>query len=178
MRWPPSSSSSSSWRAVSERSEVLRHVRDGIPASPGIVIGPALVLHWEVPRVPRPTIPEADVEAEIERFHAAREWAKARIRALREDVAERLGQVEAQIVMLDDVDLIEPTIAYIKENHFSAARAFELRMLEFQSAWRRSGHPMVVERLNDLLDVQLWVTHHLLGLPEPDFSLSGVEQPV
>src|SRR5690606_22705478 len=132
MRWPPSSSSSSSWRAVSERSEVLRHVRDGIPASPGIVIGPALVLHWEVPRVPRPTIPEADVEAEIERFHAAREWAKARIRALREDVAERLGQVEAQIfdpqiVMLDDVDLIEPTIAYIKENHFSAARAFEDR---------------------------------------------------
>src|SRR5690606_5068956 len=60
----------------------------------------------------------------------------------------------------------------------SAARAFELRMLEFQSAWRRSGHPMVVERPNDLLDAQLWVTHHLLGLPEPDFPLSGVEQPV
>jgi len=161
----------------------LRHVRDGIPASPGIVIGPAYVLHWEVPRVPRATIPEADIEAEIERFHAAREWAKARIRALREDVAERLGPVEAQIfdpqiMMLDDLDLIEPTIAYIRENRFSAARAFELRMLEFQSAWRRSGHPLVVERLNDLLDVQFWVTHYLLGLPEPDFSLSGLEQPV
>ena len=161
----------------------MRHVRDGIPASPGIVIGPAHVLHWEVPRVARATIPETDVEAEVQRFHAAREWAKARIRALRQDVAERLGQVEAQIfdpqiVMLDDVDLVEPTIAYIRENHFSAARAFELRMLEFQSAWRRSGHPMVVERLNDLLDVQLWVMNHLLGLPEPDFSLADIEEPV
>ncbi len=28
-------------------------VRDGIPASPGIVIAPARVLRWEVPRVPQ-----------------------------------------------------------------------------------------------------------------------------
>ena len=31
-------------------------VRDGIPASPGIVIGPAYVLRWEVPRVPHVTV--------------------------------------------------------------------------------------------------------------------------
>ncbi|HEY8468067.1 MAG TPA: phosphoenolpyruvate--protein phosphotransferase [Longimicrobiales bacterium] len=161
----------------------MRHVRDGIPASPGIVIGPAYVLDWEIPRVPRATIAPEEVAAEVERFHEAREYAKARIRAIRRETEERLGAVEAQIfdpqiAMLDDADLVEPTVAYIQENHFSAARAFELRMLEFQSAWRRSGHPMVLDRLNDLLDVQLRVVHRLLGLPDPDFSLSGVTGPV
>jgi len=35
-------------------------VRDGIPAAPGIVIAPARVLRWEVPRVPHAaTIPGA-----------------------------------------------------------------------------------------------------------------------
>src|SRR5690554_4248866 len=183
MRARQSSSSSGSSRAASERSERLRHVRDGIPASPGIVIGPAHVLDWEVPRVPRATIAAEEVAAEIERFHEAREYAKARIRAIRRETEERLGAVEAQIfdpqiAMLEDAELVDPTVAYIQENHFSAARAFELRMLEFQSAWRRSGHPMVVDRLNDLLDVQLRVVHRLLGLPDPDFSLSGLTGPV
>lgn len=151
-------------------------VREGTPASPGIVIGPAYVLTWEAPRAPHtPTAPEA-VDEEIQRFHDAREWAKRHIRRMQEETAERLGTVEAQIfepqiLMLDDTELIDGTLAYIRENHLSAARAFELRMLEFQSEWRRAGHPMILDRLNDLLDVQVLVLRRLLGLPAPDLEL-------
>lgn len=150
-------------------------IRDGISASPGIVVGPAYVLHWEPPRAPHVTVPTEDVEREIERFMEAREWSKSRIRAIQEQAADRLGKVEAQIfepqiLMLDDPDLINGTIAYIRENHLSAARGFELRMLEFESEWSRSGHAMLMDRLNDLLDIQVRVVRKLLGWPDPDFS--------
>src|SRR5690606_24800503 len=142
-------------------------VRDGIPASPGIVVGPAYVLRWETPRVPHVTVGAEEVEAEVASFHDARLWAQARLREIQEHTASRLGPVEAQIfepqiLMLDDVDLVEGTVSYIRDNHLAAARAFELRMLEFQSEWSRSGHPMIMDRMNDLLDVQVRVTRKLL----------------
>ncbi|MGQ0812919.1 MAG: phosphoenolpyruvate--protein phosphotransferase [Gemmatimonadota bacterium] len=154
-------------------------IRDGIPASPGIVIGPAYVLQWEPPRAPHVTVPAGEIQSETERFNQARELAKDRIRAIQLDTAERLGRVEAQIfepqiLMLDDIDLVDGTLTYIRDNHLSAARAFELRMLELQSEWSRSGHPMIMDRLNDLLDIEVRVLHHLMDLPDPDFTLRDV----
>ncbi len=158
-------------------------IRDGIPASPGIVIGPAYVLRWEVPRVPHVTLSAEQVDAEIERFDEARNWAKQRIREIQQDTAARLGHVESQIfepqiLMLDDAELTAGTIAYIRENHFSAARAFELRMLEIQSEMSRSGHPMIMDRLNDLLDIEQRVVRFLLELPDPDFTLEDAAEQV
>jgi phosphotransferase system enzyme I (PtsI) len=158
-------------------------VRDGIPASPGIVIGPAYVLHWELPRVPHVNVPESQVETEIERFHEARRWAQERIRGIQQDSAKRLGDVEAQIfepqiLMLEDAELVNGTVGYIRENHLSAARAFELRMLELQSEWSRTGHPMIMDRLNDLMDIELRVLRRLLGLSDPDVTLHDATERV
>lgn len=158
-------------------------IRDGIPASPGIVIGPAHVLRWEVPRVPHVTVPLEEIGREVERFNEAREWARERIREIQCKTARRLGEVEAhifdpQLLMLDDAELVDGTIAYIRENYLSAAHAFEVRMLEFQSEWRRTGHPMVMDRLNDLLDVETRIIRRLLGLSDPDLNLESAEGPV
>jgi phosphotransferase system enzyme I (PtsI) len=151
-------------------------VRDGIPASPGIVIGAARVLRWEVPRVPHGGVvaPE-QVEGEVQRFLDACAWAKDRIRELQERTASEMGSVEAQIfepqlLMLEDADLVHGTIAYIRENHLTAERAFEWRVLEWESAMSHTSHPMVLDRLNDLADIQNRVLRHLMGLPEPDLG--------
>ncbi|NJD10394.1 MAG: phosphoenolpyruvate--protein phosphotransferase [Gemmatimonadetes bacterium] len=154
----------------------MRIVRDGIPAAPGIVIGPAFVVRWETPRVPHVTVAPDAVEAESERFRQARLWVQERIREIQQQTEVRLGYVEAQIfepqiLMLADDELIRGTEAYIRDNHLSAARAFELRMLEFHSEWSRAAHPMVMDRLNDLLDMQVRVVRRLLDLPDPDFTL-------
>src|SRR5690606_32462710 len=138
-----------------------------------IVIGPAYVLRLDVPRVSHVVVAPDDVEREVERFHEAREWARARIKEVRDQTEARLGEVEAnifdpQLLMLDDVELIDRTVEYIRENRLSAARAFELRMVEFQSEWRRTGHPMVMDRLNDLTDVGNRVIRRLLGIDDPD----------
>lgn len=158
-------------------------LRDGIPASPGIVIGPAFVLRLELPRVPHATVTQEQVESEIERFHAARTAAQARIREIQQQTVDRLGHVEAhifepQLLMLEDPVLVDGTVTYIRDNHLSAARAFELRMLELQSEWSRSGHPMIMDRLNDLADIQLRVMRWLLDLADPDVSLGSIRDPV
>lgn len=153
----------------------MRLLREGVAASPGIVIGRAHVLHWEVPRVPHASIAHEEVEREVARLHDAREWAKSRIRQIQEEAARRLGAVEArifepQILMLDDDELIRGVEMYIRENRLTAARAFEWRVLELQSQWSHASHPMVVDRLNDLEDVQIRVLHRLLDLADPDHT--------
>ncbi|HEX2184858.1 MAG TPA: putative PEP-binding protein, partial [Chloroflexota bacterium] len=150
--------------------------RDGIPAAAGIVIAPARVLRWEVPRVPHgATVPPEQVEAEVARFLEACEWAKARIRVIQARTAEAMGAVEAQIfepqvLMLEDADLIQGTIGYIRESHLTAERAFEWRVLEWESALSHTSHPMVLDRLNDLADVQTRVLRRLMNLPDPDVT--------
>lgn len=161
----------------------MRLVRDGIAASPGIVVGPAYVLRWEMPRVPHVTLEAHEVDAEIERFDGARTWAQQRIREIQRNAAAQLGPIEAQIfepqlLMLDDPQLVDGTIEYIRENHISAARAFELRMLELQSEWSNTGHPMILDRLTDLIDVKLRVIRRLLDIADPDLSLGGASHPV
>jgi phosphoenolpyruvate-protein phosphotransferase (PTS system enzyme I) len=161
----------------------VRLVRDGTAASPGIVIGPARLLVGERLRVPHEPIPPDRVDEEIARFREAREATRARITEIQRQTAERLGPVEAkifdpQLMMLDDQDLVSDVEAYIGENRIPAARALELRMLEFQSQWRETGHPMVMDRLNDLVDIETRMVRHLLGAAEPDGVLDGIDEPV
>src|SRR5690606_11609271 len=49
---------------------------------------------------------------------------------------------------------------------------------ETQSEWSRSGHPMIMDRMNDLLDVQILVTRRLLGIRYAELALEELEQPV
>lgn len=151
-------------------------VRDGIPAAPGIVIAPARVLRWEVPRVPHgASVPPDDVEAEVQRFLDACAYAQERVRAVQERTAQTVGEVEArifdpQVLMLEDADLVQGTIGYIRENHVNAERAFEWRVLEWESALSHSSHPMIIDRLADLADIQARVLRRLMGMPDPDLA--------
>jgi phosphoenolpyruvate-protein phosphotransferase (PTS system enzyme I) len=161
----------------------VERIRDGIPASPGIVMGTVRVLRLEAPPVPHGGgVPEERVEAEVARFRDACEWVKQQIRRLQEKTREVLGPVEAQIfepqlLMLEDVDLVGGTVTYIRENHLTAERAFEWRVLEWEAQWSHTGHQMVLDKLNDLADVQARVLRRLLGVPEPELdSLVGDER--
>jgi phosphotransferase system enzyme I (PtsI) len=160
----------------------VNRVRDGIPSAPGIVIAHARVLRWEVPRVQHgATVAPDQVEAEITRFLEACDWAKARIRELQARTAQTMGEVEAQIfepqvLMLEDADLIQGTVAYIRENTLAAERAFEWRVLEWESAMSHTSHPMVLDRLNDLADVQTRVLRRLMRLEDPEIGARDKQQ--
>jgi phosphotransferase system enzyme I (PtsI) len=154
----------------------VNRLREGIPASPGIVIGPARVLRMELPSVPHGGVIGAhQVKAEVARFHRSIEAVKEQIRKLQDATRENLGSVEAQIfepqlLMLEDEELIGGTAAYIRDNHLTAERAFEWRVLEWEAQWSHTAHPMVLDKLNDLADVQGRVLRHLLAMEEPDVA--------
>jgi len=157
-------------------------ILDGSAASEGIGSGRVFVLDWGVPFVPHETLEEADVPIEVERFQEAREWAKARLLEVKDRTETRLGSVEArifdpQILMLDDPEVVDGTVRYIRENRLNARRAFELRMLELQAMWSRTSHPMVLDRLNDLEDLMIRVLHRLLGDHDPT-DLEGLAESV
>ncbi len=157
-------------------------IRDGFAASEGIARGPVHLLEWGIPEVPHRVVPAGEVEDEVERFHAAREWVKGRIVELKERTEERLGPVEArifdpQILMLDDEEIVEGCVRYIRDNRLTAARAFDWRMLELQARWTRTRHPMVLDRVNDLEDIQVRLLHRLLDLPDPA-DVATVGEPV
>ncbi len=147
-------------------------ILDGYAASEGIAVGKVLLIEWGVPEVPHEMVEPDDVEREVERFHEAREWAKARIRKLQKSTEDRLGPIEArifepQILMLDDPVLVDRALLYVRENRLTAARALDIRMLELQAQWTRTAHPMVLDRLNDLEDLQIRLLHRLLDIADP-----------
>ncbi len=157
-------------------------ILDGFPASEGIAAGKVIRLSWGVPVVPHETLEDERVAAEVERFHEARAWARERLEELMAAAESRLGAVEArifepQLLMLDDAEVVEGTLRYVRENRLSAPRAFEWRMLELQSMWSRTSHPMVLDRLNDLEDLMARVLNRLLGRRDPT-DLGAVEHGV
>lgn len=144
----------------------------GIPASPGIVIGPVHVVLWEVPEVPQRIIGDDAIPGEIERFHRALEQARARLRTVRARAARHAGEEEAkifdaQLFILEDVELIGRVEGLVRQN-LAAESAFEITMLEWRHHFARHASPMMRERVGDITDVQIRVLSLLLDLPDRD----------
>ncbi len=145
----------------------------GIAVSPGVAVGPALVWSWDVPSVSSQSISAAAVDGEVARLREALAFAKERIAAVRERAAAHAGPEEArifdaQLLILDDPELVGGAERLIRDNHFSAERAFELKVLEWKGLWMTAGSTLLRDRLIDLTDIEIRVLTRLLGVDEPD----------
>lgn len=150
----------------------MDRVITGISASPGIVIGPAHLLRWEVPDVPQRIIPDEDIPAEVARFHEVLVRARERLDAVRDRAARQAGAEEASIfeaqrMILDDGAIVSQVEAYIRQN-LGAEKAFDVVMQEFRQHFARSHAPMLRERVGDLTDVHIRVLSLMLGLGDHD----------
>lgn len=155
----------------------------GIAVSPGVAVGPALVVRWEAPVVPDVPIGPGQIAAETSRLTEAMAYARERIAHSRAKAAERAGEEEArifdaQLMILEDHDLRAGVDRLIRENHFSAERAFQLKMLEWRGLWTTTGSAMLRERLADLTDVEILVLTRLMGVEEPTLERVRPETPV
>jgi len=144
----------------------------GISASPGIVVGPVYVLHWEVPEVPQRIVSDEEIPEEIERFSATLMRARERLETVRRRAAHHAGEeeagiFEAQMLILQDTDMIGRVDGLIRQN-LAAESAFEITMLDLRHHFARHASPMMRERVGDLADVQIRVLSLLLGLPDHD----------
>src|SRR5207248_11505676 len=67
-------------------------IKRGIPVSPGVAIGPALVLDNEGFRIPQRFVEGDQAEAEIARLLAARQAAASEARGIQQTVHDKLGK--------------------------------------------------------------------------------------
>lgn len=144
----------------------------GMPASPGIVIGPVHLLLWEVPDVPNRIVPDEAIPAETARFHDALEKARQRLMQVKQRAEKHAGPEEAaifevQVAILSDAELIGSVEALIGQN-LGAEKAFDLVLIEWRQNFARHTAPMIRERVGDLTDVHIRVLSILLGLPDHD----------
>jgi phosphotransferase system enzyme I (PtsI) len=144
----------------------------GIPASPGIVVGPVHLLRWEVPDVATRIIRDDAIPSEIARFDEAVERSKERLAQVRDRAASHAGPEEAaifdvQISILDDHDLGNQVRSYIRQN-LAAEKAFDVVLHEWRARFAHHASPMMRERVGDLTDVHIRVLSILLGLPDHD----------
>ncbi len=153
----------------------------GIGVSPGIAVGPAVVLQWALPEVPHATVPRTKVEKEIRRLRAAVRDVKRHIADIKARAESRAGVdaariFDAQMLMLEDRTFIGAAEELIRENHLTAEKAFEYKALEVRDEWAAHPSPRLRERLPDLNNVVLRVLGHLLHQGVED-GLETIQRP-
>jgi phosphoenolpyruvate-protein phosphotransferase/dihydroxyacetone kinase phosphotransfer subunit len=127
----------------------------GVPASPGIAIGPARRL-----RPPQPVVPDdpagtpADERARLEAALAA---AGEELEEVRATVAARGGEAAADIfsahaALLNDTAITTPALRHIDEGE-TAARAWQAAAAEAAAAFRALDDPYLRQRAVDVEDV-------------------------
>lgn len=154
----------------------------GIGVSPGVAFGPALIVRFDVPDVPNRAVPASEVEHEVKRLHEAVEAVAGALAELRDRVLARAGVEEsrifdAQIMMVQDTELLAELERLIRDNHLSAETAYEFKSLELRNLWASSSNAILRDRLADLSAIQTRMLHHLMGKEEEDLW-SSIGEPV
>jgi phosphotransferase system enzyme I (PtsI) len=153
----------------------------GIGVSPGIAVGPVVVVRWALPEVPNRVVGRTQVEKEVRRLRAAIKDVKRQLGELRERAVDRAGVDEArifdaQILMLEDREFIGGVAELIRENHLTAEKAFEFKTLEVRDLWTGAGSPLLKERLADVTGVAIRVIQHLMHRGS-EHLWEGIAQP-
>jgi phosphoenolpyruvate-protein phosphotransferase (PTS system enzyme I) len=142
--------------------------RRGISASPGIVIGPAFVRDDDRVHVPRKLIEASHIGAEVERFQKALADTARELRAIKSDIAKRMGEdhariFDAHLLILEDRMLVDETTAAIQKERQNAAAAFERVINNVIASIAGIEDQYLKERTIDVQDVKKRVLRMLIG---------------
>ena len=150
----------------------------GTGASPGIAIGKALVLEHSEINIERKTI--ENVEAEVEKLQAAIEKSRLELEQVKERAKVELGEHEAEIfeahlLVLADPELVDQTIAKIRDEKVNAEFALNEIKDMFVSIFESMDNEYMRERAADIKDVTNRVLRHILGIKVVDLSALSEE---
>lgn len=130
----------------------------GIPASPGIAVGPIHVIARGFSSPEIYEISETEIVIEQERFCAAVDLTKKQLTELQQRLESLSGNsdseiFEAHVMLLEDHTLLERVAAAISDRQQNAEYAFYAVMQNFLEAMRRIPDPYLRERTADIEDV-------------------------
>ena len=155
-------------------------VRTGIAVSPGVVVGPALVLGSENFRIPGKFLRDA-VEVELARFRTALDHVCSDIEEHEILVGEQLGSqyaaiFSAHLQMARDPRLISDVEQKIQEDNYSPEYAVSKTLRGLAQQMQNLGDRYLAERALDIFDLEKRLLGELLG--ERREELSNLTEPV
>ena len=140
----------------------------GIPASPGICHGPAMLFSQGQIDVPSYSISEEEIESETKRLEEALLATRTEIVNIREQVSQSLGEgealiFEAHLMVLEDNALITEIIQYINQNKKNIEHCFNEVVDRYINFFKTVEDEYLRERVSDIRDVSRRVLNNLLG---------------
>ena len=156
-------------------------IKRGIAVSPGVAIGPALVLDTEGVRIPRRFIPKDQARDEVAKLRAALIAAVAEARANQSAISEKIGKqygaiFAAHALLIEDPALVREVEQLVVQQNFSAAYAISRVMRRHAKTLESLNHPTFSTRASDLFDIEKAILRHLVGGDEQ--PLDDLKDPV
>lgn len=143
-------------------------VLQGIGVSPGVIIGPAFLVAPESMPIEERTISADEVEHEICRLEDALIETRRQIKALQEDLEERMGLsdasiLDAHLMVLDDRAFIEEVVENIRNKRVNVELVVKEVVDRYAGVLASAGDDYLRERVADVRDVARRIIRNLSG---------------
>ena len=153
----------------------------GIPASPGIAFGKALLLQEDEIVLNTHPISDDQIEAEIQRFYAGRTKSSEQLETIKQKALETFGEekeaiFEGHIMLLEDEELEEEILSLIKKDKMHADNAIHTVIEEQAVALESLDDEYLKERATDIRDIGSRFVKNTLGINI--VSLSDINEEV
>ena len=147
----------------------------GIPASPGIVFGKALVLKEEKIVLDTEKIKDDQIDAEVARFYAGREAAVEQLTAIKDRAFQSLGEEKAAIfeghlMILEDEELEQEIIEYLRSHKVNAGVAASRIIDQQVEMLSEIDDEYLKERAGDIRDIGNRLIKNILGMKVVDLG--------
>lgn len=154
---------------MSETTPSEEIIIEGIAASPGVAHGRAVVYLQKQLDVPCYDIPEAKIEAELERFEQAILETRIGISKVRDKIADSLGEGEARIfdahlLVLEDNALLDEVTSELRSTRKNIEFCFNKVAERYMAFFRSMEDEYLRERVADIRDVSRRLLHNLIGM--------------
>lgn len=154
-------------------------ILDGIGASSGVAIGKVFIKKQGTTSVQNTKI--ENIEAEIERFEAAKLEAINELKALYEKALNEVGEEHAGIfdvhqMLVQDLDLHDQVVSVITEGKYNAAYAVSEAAVVIAGMFESMEDAYMKERAADIRDISKRLIGILTG--EREVSLADISEPV
>jgi phosphocarrier protein FPr len=153
-------------RAPSASLAVRKSVAGAIGICGGIAIGRGMYLNTTKIKIPEGNA--ADVPAEVEKFRAAIAATEKALEERRDEMKALVGEkdagiLDAQVIALQDPELVEKALGFIRDEQANAALAWDRAIREIAARYEALNDPYLRERAADLEDVGRQVLQRLVG---------------
>lgn len=162
--------------------KLKEEIYQGIPVSPGFVIGKAFKFEGEVyPTINETTIDKSKIPYEIARFENALITTRKQILDMQKKIAEAMGAEHAEIfnahlLVIEDRVLVEEVIKELERESKNIESIFMKVSEKYAKIFSKINDEYLKERATDIKDVTKRVLRNLMGQEHKD--LSALEEEV